>query len=124
MDKRVDCAHYVSFGLQALDILDEGKYIWLNTNINGNGSAQIKTGGKAYISYPNRKFSALKLKIGDIVGYGYAGGQHTQVFAGTDSSGNPLWYSAGTSDVNGASYGPKRKTTYEDRNINVLIRPK
>lgn len=121
-DGRTDCAHYVSFGLQELGILPVGQYIWLNTKINGNGADDIKASKRVKISYPNKCWNELNLHIGDVVGYGYSGGQHTQMFAGTDGSGNPLWCSAGTTDVKNQSYGPKRKTTYETRKINVLIR--
>ena len=127
-DGRWDCAHYVSFGLQALNVLPVGQYIWLNKGINGNGADDIKRSSKVTITHPNKTYKNLSLKIGDIVGYGYrvngVEGQHTQVFAGYDSKGYPLWFSAGTSDVKGNSYGPKRKTSYESRAINVLIRLK
>jgi hypothetical protein len=127
-DHRTDCAHYVSFGLQALGILPVGQYIWLNKKINGNGADDIRKCKAVTISYPRKKYTELSLKIGDIVGYGYRvdgkEGQHTQVFAGYDKQGYPLWFSAGTSDVKGKSYGPKRKPTYEGRTIDVLIRIK
>lgn len=127
--KTVDCAHYVSFGLQAMSYLPKGTYFWLNQGINGDSKAiqYLKTSGKFKISYPDKYWNQLDLRIGDIVGYGYTvsgkEGQHTQVYAGRDGSGNPLWYSAGTSDVKAKSYGPKRKAAYESRPINVLIRP-
>ena len=121
-DGRIDCAHYVSFGLQAMGVLTKGNYIWLNTKINGNGASQIKASKKVKISYPKKSAKEMTLRIGDICGYCYKGGQHTHVFAGYDKAGNPYWFSAGISDVNKKSYGPKRKTTYEDRPISVLIR--
>lgn len=120
--RETDCAHYVSFGLQELGILPAGQYIWLDKGINGNGADDIQKSKKVKISKPNKYWYELNLHIGDVVGYGYKGGQHTQMFAGTDGSGNPLWCSAGTTDVKNQSYGPKRKTTYEKRKINVLIR--
>lgn len=122
---KMDCAHYVSFGMQAMDRMPENRYIWLNKEINGNGAAYITAHPELFlVRKPNKKPKDLALQIGDICGYGYSGGQHTQVFAGWDSKGNPIWYSAGTSDVNGKSYGPKRKTTYEDRSVTVWIRLK
>lgn len=125
-DGRWDCAHYVSFGLQELGILPVGQYIWLDKQINGNGADDIVKCKKVKISKPNKYWHELNLHIGDVVGYGYTvngkTGQHTQVFAGTDGNGHPLWCSAGTTDVKNQSYGPKRKASYETRKINVLIR--
>lgn len=127
-DHRIDCAHYVSFALQALNILPVGQYIWLNKKINGNGTNTIKKSKLVTISYPNKLPKYLDLQPGDIVGFGYTvngkAGQHTQVYAGKDKFGNMLWYSAGTSDVNGKNYGPKQKPTYANRPVNVWIRIK
>lgn len=121
----IDCAHYVSFGLQAIGRMPRGEYIWLDTSIHGNGASYI-TGHPEWfsISRPNKLPKDCNLQIGDICGYGYSGGQHTQVFAGWDGNGNPLWYSAGGSDVKSKNYGMKRKTPYENRKITYLIRLK
>lgn len=127
-DHRIDCAHYVSFAMQALNILPSGKYIWLNRHINGNGASYIKKSNLVTITYPNKLPSKCNLKPGDICGWGYTvngvEGQHTMVYAGKDAKGNYLWYTGGTSDVNNESYGPKQKPTYMKRNLNVLIRLK
>lgn len=127
-DHRTDCAHYVSYALQALNLLPSGKCIWLDTGINGNGASYVKTSGKYTITYPNKLPKTINLQVGDICGWGYVingvKGQHTMVYAGKDSKGNLLWYSAGTSDVNGKSYGAKQKPTYMERKMNVLIRIK
>ena len=127
-DRRIDCAHYISFGMQAMGLMPVGKYIWLDTSIHGNGASYVTSHKNLFtISKPNKLPKDIALKKGDIVGYGYTingvSGQHTQVFAGYDSSGNPLWYSAGT-DVKNQSYGPKRKTTYETKRVTILIRMK
>lgn len=127
-NKRIDCAHYVSFAMQAMGMMPRGKYIWLNTRINGNGASYITSHSNLFTIYrPNCLPKDFKLQKGDICGWGYRingrEGQHTQVFAGYDSAGHPLWYSAGTSDVKAQSYGPKRKT-YENMKMNLVIRMK
>lgn len=122
--KRTDCAHFVSFALQDEGILPKGQYIWLDKSIHGSGADDIKKSQRVRIQYNlGKSAKQIRLPIGAIVGYGYPGGQHTQLCAGYTSAGNPLWMSGGTSDVNGKNYGPKRKTTYEDRPIDILITP-
>lgn len=127
-DKRTDCAHYVSYAMQAVGLIPYGKCFWLDKTIHGTAAADIKASPVLSVSYPNKDWKDLNLKPGDVVGYGYTvkgvKGQHTQVFAGTDKLGRPLWYSGGTSDVNGRNYGPKLKPTYAARKVNVLIRIK
>lgn len=128
-EKRTDCAHYVSFALQDEGILPKGQYIWLDKSIHGSGADDIKKSSRVRIQYNTGKSAKqMRLPIGAIVGYGYTirgvKGQHTQLVAGYTSAGNPLFMSGGVSDVNGKNYGPKRKTTYENRAIDVLILPK
>ena len=45
------------------------------------------------------------LEPGDIVGWK----THTCVYAGKDSNGNMLWYTAGGSDVSSKNLGPRTK---------------
>ena len=131
--KETDCAHYASFAYQDEGILPVGQYVWLNKHINGNGADDIVKSDRVKI-YRNvgKTAKEIRVPIGAMVGYGYTyktksgkikNGQHTQTGAGYTSAGNPLWWSGGVTDVNGKSYGPKRKTTYEDRPIDIMIVP-
>ena len=127
-EKKTDCAHYVSFALQDEGLIPKGQYIWLDKSIHGSGADDIKKCGKVKIQYDlGKSAKQMRLPIGAIVGYGYTirgvKGQHTQLVAGYTKAGNPLFMSGGVSDVNGKNYGPKRKTTYENRDIDVLILP-
>lgn len=127
-EKRTDCAHYVSFALQDEGLIPKGQYIWLDESIHGSGADDIKKCAKVKIQYGlGKSAKQIRLPIGAIVGYGYTikgvKGQHTQMAAGYTKAGNPLFMSGGVSDVNGRNYGPKRKTTYENREIDVLILP-
>lgn len=132
-EKKTDCAHYASFAYQDEGILPVGQYVWLNKHINGNGADDIIKSDRVKIYYNVGKTAKeIRVPFGAMVGYGYTyktksgkvkSGQHTQIGAGYTSAGNPLWWSGGVTDVNGKSYGPKRKTTYEDRPIDVMIVP-
>ena len=131
--KETDCAHYASFAYQDEGILPVGQYVWLNKHINGNGADDIIKSDRVKIYYNVGKTAKeIHVPFGAMVGYGYTyktksgkikNGQHTQIGAGYTSAGNPLWWSGGVTDVNGKSYGPKRKTTYEGRTIDIMIVP-
>lgn len=117
---RINCACYVSYGLQDIGILGKGKTIWLDKKIHGKGAAQIKK--KAKVVYPRKIPAKAGLKKGDICGFAKA--PHTMVYAGKDKAGHLLWYSAGGSDVKPKKYGPKRKKRYENKKVMVRIRLK
>lgn len=117
---RINCACYVSYGLQDIGILGKGKTIWLDKKIHGKGAAQIKK--KAKVVYPRKIPAKAGLKKGDICGF--AKSPHTMVYAGKDKAGHLLWYSAGGSDVKPKNYGPKRKKHYENKKVMVRIRLK
>ena len=121
-NKRTNCANYISMAMQEVGLLPKGKTIWLDSTIHGNGASYIKKSTKVTITYPNKKVKNMDLQPGDIVGFDLKNGQHTTVYAGTDSKGNRLWYSGGSKDVSEHNYGPKKKS-YEDREVKVLIRP-
>ena len=123
-NKLVDCAHYVSYAMQELGLLKYGKCIWLDTTIHGTGADDVRSSDLLQVTYPRHLWSEIDLKPGDICGYGYSTGQHTQVFSGYDKAGKPLFYTGGTLDVNNGNFGPKRKTWYENEPIDVLIRIK
>lgn len=120
--KKTNCATYVSVALQEIGILPKGKYFWLNTSIHGDKAAINAIKKKAKITYPKKTWKNASLKKGDICGF--ANSAHTQVYAGKSSSGYPLWYSSGGSDIKAKNLGPKRKKSYESRKIYVKIRLK
>ena len=117
---RINCACYVSYGLQDIGVLSKGKTLWLDTKIHGKGATQIKK--KAKVAYPKKVPAKAGLKKGDICGFHKA--PHTMVYAGKDKAGHLLWYSAGGSDVKPKTYGPKRKKHYENKKVMVRIRLK
>ena len=118
--RKTNCATFVSWALQETGVLTGGDLLYCNKravhNQRGNAVAHLKA--KATISYPGKAPKAAGLKPGDICGYT----THTQVFAGWDKSGNPLWYSMGGSDI--GKDLPRVKSDYNSRKIEVLIRLK
>lgn len=118
--KKTNCATFISYGLQGIGVLPNGKYIWLDTKIHGNGASIIKK--KAHVSYPRKSWKRAGLKKGDVCGF--ANKPHTMVYCGKNKAGKPLWYSCGGSDVSAKNLGPKRKSRYEERKVQVRIRLK
>ena len=99
--KDFNCALFVSWTLQELKLLPEGKTFWFDDKGHGSGYKYIeKHKEKFEIYHPNCPITNSSLvKPGDICGMkinGYA--PHTAVFAGRDSKGHMLWYSAGRTD--------------------------
>jgi len=115
-NKHINCARYVSWAMQSAGLLPSGQVIWLNDSIHGNGSDDVKR--TCTVTYPRKSAKNCGLKVGDICGFS---NPHTMVYAGKDSKGNLLWYSAGSSDVKAKDYGAKTKN-YDK--VMVLIRPK
>lgn len=96
-----NCALYVSWTLQEMGLLPEGKTFWFNDKGHGSGYDHIKKDREHFrIYHPDCPIAeASMLEPGDICGMkinGYAA--HTAVFAGRDPEGNMVWYSAGRTD--------------------------
>ena len=76
----------------------------------------------AKITHPHKAPGDLKMKKGDICGYGAPyGNPHTMEYDGRRKS-IPVWYSWGGSDVGDKE--PKVKGSYTDRKISTRIRLK
>lgn len=92
--KVTNCARYVTWALQDFRIIDKKTVMWIKKGggIGGNASS-IRHNSKLKIMHPNKKARACSLRPGDICGW--KDFQHTAVYAGKDSHGNMLWYSAG-----------------------------
>lgn len=118
--KRINCAAYISYGLQRIKILPSGTTFWLDSKVHGKGTKRLKK--KATVTYPKRVPSKAGLRKGDICGF--SNKPHTMVYAGKSKHGYPLWYSAGGSDTKPKNYGAKRKKSYENRKVMVRIRLK
>ena len=96
-----NCALFVSWTLQEMGLLPEGKTFWFNDEGHGAGYDYIKKDKEHFrVYHPACPITeASMLEPGDICGMeinGYA--PHTAVFAGRDPEGKMLWYSAGRTD--------------------------
>lgn len=92
--KVTNCARYVTWALQDFGIIDKHTVFWIKKGGGiGGDASRIRKNDKLKILHPDRRASACKLEPGDICGW--KDFQHTAVYAGTDSHGNRLWYSAG-----------------------------
>lgn len=117
---KINCACYISYGLQDIRVLPKNVTFWLDSSVHGKGASYLKRKGK--VTHPKVIPSKAKLKKGDICGFSKA--PHTMVYAGKDKHGHMLWYSAGGSDTKPKNYGPKRKTGYEKKKVMTKIRLK
>lgn len=113
----VNCAAYVSWGLQRMGLLPHGTTFYISDTLHGKGASYIKNSEYFTVKYNLGHPGSAGLEPGDIVGWK----THTCVYAGKDSNGNMLWYTAGGSDVSSKNLGPRTKK-YANKNITVLIR--
>lgn len=89
-----NCALYVSWALQDAGVLKKGQVFWIEKGGKIHGkSAVIAKNKKVKVLHPGKKAKKAGLQKGDICGW--ASHTHTAVYAGKDSKGNLLWYSAG-----------------------------
>lgn len=117
---KVNCAAYVSWALQEMGYLPEGRNFYISDTLHGKAKSDLKNleaEGKLTIKYNVGRVKDTDLKPGDIVGWK----THTCVYAGKDENGNRLWYTAGGKDVSSKNLGPKTKG-YSNKYITVLIR--
>lgn len=114
---KVNCATYVSWSLQQLGLLPKGYAFYISSGLHGKAASYIKSSENFTVKYNVGRVSSADLQPGDIVGWK----THTCVYAGKDSNGNMLWYTAGGGDVSSKNLGPKTKK-YGNKYITVLIR--
>lgn len=90
-----NCALYVSWALQDAGIIKKGQVFWIDKGgaIRGKRKTCITKNSKLKVLHPHKKAKHAGLKKGDICGWDSH--IHTAVYAGRDSKGRTLWYSAG-----------------------------
>lgn len=121
--RTTNCSRTISYGLQVAKILKAGQVFWLNgTGIVCKGDGTRTRLLKYYdVQHPKKATKNVKLKKGDIVGYGDPA--HTMMFAGYDVLGRAKWYSTGSQSAlnkGKAHLEPK----YNNRKIMTLLRLK
>lgn len=121
--RTTNCSRTISYGLQVAKILKAGQVFWINgTKIVCKGSGARTRLLKYYdVLHPKKATKNVKLKAGDIVGYGDPA--HTMMFAGYDALGRAKWYSTGNQKA--LNKGKAHiESKYNNRKIMTLLRLK
>lgn len=121
--RTTNCSRTISYGLQVAKILKAGQIFWLNgTKIVCQGKGTRTRLLKYYdVLHPKKATKNVKLKAGDIVGYGDPA--HTMMFAGYDALGRAKWYSTGNQKA--LNKGKAHiESKYNNRKIMTLLRLK
>lgn len=142
MRRVTNCALYVSWALQDAGIIKKGQVFWIDKGgaIRGKRKTCITKNSKLKVLHPHKKAKHAGLKKGDICGWDSH--IHTAVYAGRDSKGRTLWYSAGRdggvkkngkwyfkagktkAKVRAARYDGKIATVIRIRNLKAAPAPK
>jgi len=120
--KKVNCALYISWGLQKIGILPYNRRIWFGNDINGSGAVTLKRKGKVF--HPNKKPRWCYLHIGDVCGWQWGSSKankvHTMVLRGF-VNGHPKWATCGGSDIKAKDLS-RCRSFYEKKPIKTLYR--
>ena len=123
--KRMNCQIAISLALQNAGFIGLGESFYCTDfdRIKFQGGLTMKKLKKvATIDHPHKSPLKLKMKKGDMTGYGAPyGAPHTMEYEGK-KKGEPTWYSWGGSDVGDKQ--PKVKDNYTDKKISTRIRLK
>lgn len=93
-DRVSNCSKYVSWALQDYGMLRKGQTFWITKSGAIRGSTEaVKGNSRLKVLHPSRPAAKAGMKPGDICGW--SGMMHTAVYAGKNSKGQMLWYSAG-----------------------------
>ena len=120
--KTSNCATYVSYALQCMNLLKEGQIFWCNdgrVKYKGDG-AKTQLNKVATIIHAKKPPKKCMLMKGDICGY--SNPAHTQIFFKYDKDGNALWFSFGPSDL--WKTMPRKRGNYNSKKIDTIIRLK
>lgn len=126
--KRSNCALYVSWCLQEYGALKKGRTFYVRRS--GSIKKNFKRWGrKVKVIRVNSDCSSANLQKGDVVCWSGIG--HCNIYAGTNSSGDRLWFDAGKSATysgrSGSRYenvGAKTQSYLDSRHISYIVRIK
>ena len=119
--RSTNCSTMVCYALQRIGLLKSGQYFWINgDHITCKGGLTLKRLKKiAKITHPHKSPKNAHLHKGDICGY--HNNAHTQIFAGFNKNGDPLWYSTGgAGDIKSGKAHVKK--SYNSKRIDTIIR--
>ena len=122
--RQVNCALYITWGLQKVGVLPYNRRIWLGNDVNGSGAAALKR--KSKVMHPDKRPRWCYLHIGDVVGYQWGSSKankvHTMVLRGWVNH-HPKWATCGGSDLKAKDLSRCRKA-YETKPIKTICRIK
>ena len=120
--KQVNCALYITWGLQKIGVLPTNRRIWLGDKINGSGAATLRKRCKVY--HPNKLPKNTWFHIGDIVGFQWGSAKsnkvHTMVLRSFEN-GHPKWATCGSSDIKARDLSRPRPM-YERKKVKTICR--
>lgn len=123
-NKQLNCALFITWGLQKIGMLPPNRRIWLGNEVNGNGAVTLKR--KYNVFHPSKKPRWCYLHIGDVCGWQWGSSKdnrvHTMVLRGF-VNGHPKWATAGSSDVKAKDLS-RCRSTYEKKPIKTICRLK
>ena len=119
-----NCSMAVSYALQECGIFNKGWFFWCNCDSITcmGGLTKTKLNSLFDIDHPHKAPKKLKMKRGDIVGYGKPYNPHTMEFDKNSSKDNPMWCSWSNGDI--GKKVPHVKKTYTNRPISTRLRLK
>lgn len=120
--KQVNCALYITWGLQKVGVLPTNRRIWLGDKVNGSGAATLRKRCKVY--HPNKLPKDTWFHIGDIVGFQWGSSKankvHTMVLRSFEN-GHPKWATCGSSDLKARDLS-RRRPMYEKKKVKTICR--
>ena len=120
--KQVNCALYITWGLQKIGVLPTNRRIWLGDKVNGSGAATLRKRCKVY--HPNKLPKDTWVHIGDIVGFQWGSSRankvHTMVLRSFEN-GHPKWATCGSSDIRARDLS-RRRPMYEKKKVKTICR--
>lgn len=123
-NKGVNCALFVTWGLQRSHILDYKQRIWLGDKVNGPSANAFKK--KCVVTHPNKIPRNCNLHVGDSVGFQWGKSSenkvHTMVPYRYDND-RLVWFTCGASDMEAKDLTRKRPK-YERMKVKTVCRPK
>ena len=121
---QVNCALYITWGLQKTGILPTNRRIWLGDTVNGSGAETLKKRCSVY--HPNKLPKNTWFHIGDVVGFQWGSSKankvHTMVLRGF-VNGKPKWATCGGSDLKARDLS-RCRPYYDKKKVKTICRIK
>lgn len=122
--KKINCALFITWGLQAIKVLPTNRRIWLGNDVNGSGAKTLRNKCKVY--HPDKLPKDTYFHIGDIVGFQWGSSKankvHTMAVRGF-VNGRVKWATCGSSDLKAKDLS-RCRSTYDKKKVKTICRLK